>query len=56
MRYKYFEELPCWQVARELCQEVQQLINQEGFRRDFSLKDQVSRSSGSIMDNTCPVK
>ncbi|EFI34161.1 S23 ribosomal protein [Desulfonatronospira thiodismutans ASO3-1] len=51
MGYKYFEELPCWQVARELCQEVQQIIHQERFRRDFSLKDQISRSSGSIMDN-----
>ena len=51
MSYKYFEELPCWQKARELCQEVYILINKERFVRDFSLKDQIWRSSGSVMDN-----
>mgnify|MGYP002338703515 CR=1 FL=1 len=56
MNYKRFEELPCWQKARELCQEVFDLINQGMLAKDFSLKDQIWRSSGSVMDNTCPVK
>jgi len=51
MGYKSFEELPCWQKARELCQKVFALINQEKLSRDFSLKDQIWRSSGSVMDN-----
>jgi four helix bundle protein len=51
MGYKSFEELPCWQKARELCQVVFELINQVKFSKDFSLKDQIWRSSGSVMDN-----
>ncbi len=51
MGYKNFEELPCWQKARELCQVVFELFNQDKFSKDFSLKDQIWRSSGSVMDN-----
>ena len=56
MTYKTFEELPCWQKARELCQMIFKLISKGQFARDYSLKDQIWRSSGSVMDNTCPVK
>jgi len=56
MNYKTFEELPCWKIARELCQSVSYLINKGDFRRDFSLRDQIWRAAGSTMDNTCPVK
>ena len=52
MKYSRFEELPCWQKARELCQSVYRLINKQEFSRDFSLKDQLWRSAGSAMDNT----
>ena len=51
MNYKRFEELPCWKKARELCQETFKLINQREFRKDYSLKDQIWRSAGSVMDN-----
>ncbi len=51
MNYKRFEELPCWQKARELCRAVFELINQKEFRRDFSLKNQIWEASGSVMDN-----
>ena len=51
MNYKKFEDLPCRQKARELCQFIFVLINQEKFRKDFSLKDQIWRASGSAMDN-----
>ena len=51
MKYKKFEELPVWQTARELCKEVYQLINQTDIRKDYSLKDQMWRSAGSVMDN-----
>ena len=49
--YKNFEELPCWQKARELCQAVFELISHGKLSNDFSLKDQIWRSSGSVMDN-----
>jgi len=51
MNYKTFEELPCWQKARELCQDVFKIINQGKFQKDFSLKDQIWRAAGSVMDN-----
>ena len=51
MNYKRFEELPCWNKARELCQVVYEIINQGKFRKDFSLRDQMWRSAGSVMDN-----
>ena len=51
MNYKKFEELPCWNKARELCQAIFDLINQGEFRKDFTLKDQIWRASGSVMDN-----
>jgi four helix bundle protein len=50
MNYKRFEELPCWQKARELCRDVFNLIKGK-LRRDFSLKDQIWRAAGSTMDN-----
>jgi four helix bundle protein len=56
MTYKQFEDLPCWQKARELCQMIFKLISKGQFARDYSLKDQIWRSSGSVMDNICPVK
>jgi len=48
---KSFEDLKVWQKARQLCKEVHQLINQENFSRDFGLKNQLNRFTGSIMDN-----
>ena len=51
MRYKRFEELPVWQMARKLCDEVYRLIFETGLRKDFSLRDQIWRAAGSVMDN-----
>ena len=51
MKYKRFEELPCWKNARELFRAVFDFINQKDFRKDFSLKNQIWAASGSVMDN-----
>jgi four helix bundle protein len=51
MKYRRFEELPCWQDARELSKMVFELTRQEAFCRDFSFKDQIWRAAGSVMDN-----
>ena len=48
---KRFEELNCWQLARELENLVWELTLQGSFSKDFSLKDQINRSTGSTMDN-----
>ena len=46
-----FEDLDIWKKAREYCKSIFDLTQQEGFRNDFSLKNQINSSSGSIMDN-----
>ena len=46
-----FEDLIVWQKARILCNEVFNLITKDKFAKDFALRDQISRSSGSVMDN-----
>ena len=46
-----FEELQIWQMARELCQFVEMLFQTTGLGANFALRNQMERSSGSIMDN-----
>lgn len=46
-----FEELEIWQLARELVHLVYEATNEKEFTKDFGLKDQVRRSSVSIMNN-----
>jgi four helix bundle protein len=48
---KKFEELECWKKARVLCDQVFQLCTQTSLRTEFAFKDQILRSSGSVMDN-----
>ena len=46
-----FEDLEVWQLARVVCQQVDKLFQNTKLARNFSLRDQMERSSGSIMDN-----
>jgi four helix bundle protein len=46
-----FEELEIWQLSREICQDVWDLFEKTSLGKDFELKNQMNRSSGSIMDN-----
>lgn len=46
-----FEDLEIWRLAREICQNVEFLIQNTNLKTNYSLKDQIDRSSGSIMDN-----
>jgi four helix bundle protein len=48
---KRFEDLEIWQMARQLCKEIFELTLRDNFIKDYSLKDQIRGSSGSIMDN-----
>ena len=48
---KRFEDIEAWQLARGLCKEIWGIINNGTFSKDWGLKDQISRSSGSVMDN-----
>jgi len=47
-----FEDLEIWQLARKICKIIFEYTSRTPFYKDFSLRDQINRSSGSIMDNT----
>jgi len=51
MKIERFEDIEAWKLGRQICQEIFSLAEAGGLGRDFSLKDQMFRSSGSIMDN-----
>lgn len=46
-----FEDLDCWNTARELCKRVFFLTCKEKFAKDFKFVSQIRASSGSGMDN-----
>ena len=48
---KSFEELEVWKRARVFAQKIYDLTCEGTFAKDYSLKDQINRSAGSIMDN-----
>lgn len=48
---KQFEDLNIWKKARELTNAIFKLTEKGKFAKDFSLKDQILSSSGSVMDN-----
>lgn len=46
-----FEDIVAWQRAREITQRVYQITQNDGFAKDFGLRDQIRRASVSIMAN-----
>lgn len=48
---KRFEDIIAWQKARELCKHVYDVTKNQSFSKDFGLKDQIQRSSVSIISN-----
>jgi four helix bundle protein len=51
MTIKRFEDLEVWKNSRELCKKIRTVCESTSLNKDFSLKDQILRSSGSCMDN-----
>jgi len=51
MKITRFEDLECWQEAREIVNGVYRVCRVNGFKKDYSLIDQVKRSAISIMAN-----
>jgi four helix bundle protein len=51
MRANRFEDLRVWQRATDLAVDVHRCTKRGEFARDFSLRDQVRRSSTSVMAN-----
>jgi four helix bundle protein len=51
MTWNRFEDIEAWQMARAYNKTLYELIYRTEIRRHFSLKDQMLRATGSIMDN-----
>lgn len=50
-RIEKFEDLEVWKKAREICEYVGELFKSTPLGNNYSLRDQMDRSSGSIMDD-----
>lgn len=48
---KRFEDIEAWQKARELDRQIFSIVCTTRIQKDYALRDQMLRSSGSIMDN-----
>lgn len=48
---KKFEDLQAWQEAKRLVNVIYSLVKKPPFSKDFALRDQIIRSSISIMSN-----
>ena len=46
-----FEDLQCWQKARQLANAVYDLTNRSSFAKDFRLRDQIRGAASSVMHN-----
>ncbi len=51
MSVSRFEDLIGWQRSRELNQLTHKITSKKGLNRDFALRDQMRRSSLSVMSN-----
>jgi four helix bundle protein len=50
-RIEKFEDLIAWQKARDLTKNIYKITKHGDFLKDFGLRDQIRRSSVSIMSN-----
>ncbi|MEX0359475.1 MAG: four helix bundle protein [Allomuricauda sp.] len=50
-RIDNFEDLEVWKLAREICQYLEELFQTTKLGSNFALRNQMERSSGSVMDN-----
>jgi len=49
--FKRFEDILAWQKARIFCNEIFLISTNSLLAKDYKLKDQITDSSGSAMDN-----
>jgi four helix bundle protein len=51
MKITRFEDIEGWQLARDLTRQVYAVAMRGAFAKDFGLRDQITRASGSAMHN-----
>ena len=50
-KFNKFEDIKAWQLARELVKETYKLTRDKNCSKDYGFKDQIQRSSISVMSN-----
>ena len=45
------EDLEIWKLAREICKDIHHFIETTSLRKNYALRDQMDKCSGSVMDN-----
>lgn len=50
-KIEQYEDLRCWQQARELVNSIYKLIGKPNIKNEFALSDQLKRASISVMTN-----
>jgi four helix bundle protein len=48
---EHFEDLEAWKIAREITKDIYRPVKGDLFSKDYGLKNQICRSSVSIMSN-----
>ena len=51
MKVTRFEDLIAWQKARELRKHIYRVSAEQGFSRDFEMRDQIRSAALSVMNN-----
>lgn len=51
MKITRFEDIEGWQLGRELTRKIYAITKTGEFAKDYGLKDQIRRASGSVMHN-----
>jgi len=50
-KIKTFEDIKAWQKARQLNIDIYRITNKDSFSKDFALKEQIRKSSISVLSN-----
>jgi len=50
-KFSKFEEIVAWQKSREIVNEIYDIFDNPGIKKDFVLQDQITRASLSVMLN-----
>jgi|GEM_PF-1599680 len=48
MKIERFEDLECWKEARDIVNSVYRVCRVNGFKRDYSLTDQIERAAETL--------
>lgn len=51
MKIEKFEDLEIWKLSLKVVESIYKLVSKESFKRDFGIKDQLTRAAVSINSN-----